>query len=91
VWIIVCNLPERSFCGPKRKRMQQGHAALEGFLNSWRTRDWEAHGAQLLVTELVVVVAFVSGRGTDHCNKRKQKCNASDHQAILRQESSARC
>jgi hypothetical protein len=59
VWIILCNLPEPSFCGLERKRMQQGYAELEGLLNPWCTRDWEADGAQLLVTELVVVVAFV--------------------------------
>jgi hypothetical protein len=40
--------------------VQQGYAALEGSLNFWSTRDWEVHRAQLLVAELVVVVAFVA-------------------------------
>jgi hypothetical protein len=39
--------------------MQQRYSALKSLLDCWSTGRWEMNRAQLLLAELVVVVAFV--------------------------------
>src|SRR5207247_1582867 len=59
---ILCNLPECHFRGLEGERMQQRYSALKSLLDGRSAGYWEVNRTQLLLVELVVVVAFVGTR-----------------------------